>query len=82
MMSMRKRANSNEGDEFVECLGCYVKAESAKALLVVQFDAGDGVWVPKSQIDPESEVQEKFDTGTLRVRRWIADDKGLEIDAG
>lgn len=82
IMSARRRANSNEGDEFVSCLECYVKAESDKAIGVQQFQDAELRWVPKSQLDPDSEVQGKFDKGTLRVKRWIAEEKGLEIDEG
>jgi hypothetical protein len=31
------------------------------------------VWIPKSVIDDESEVQVKGDAGTLLVARWFAE---------
>lgn len=49
--------------------------ETDKALLCV-ID-GKPVWLPKSQIDDESEVFAEGDTGTLVISEWIAGEKGL-----
>lgn len=48
--------------------------ETAAAILV-RTDHGDE-WIPKSQIDDDSEVSEKGDVGTLVVNQWIAQQKG------
>lgn len=53
-----------------------VEAESDKAILV-DID-GVKLWVPKSQIDEESEVySKKSGGGLLVVSRWWAEQKGL-----
>ncbi len=53
-----------------------VEAESEKAILV--DIEGVKVWVPKSQIDDESEVySKKSGGGLLVVSRWWAEQKGL-----
>lgn len=51
------------------------RTESDKALLCVVD--GVEVWIPKSQIDDDSEVYEKGHTGKLVVTEWIATEKGL-----
>jgi hypothetical protein len=47
-----------------------IKAETAKALLCII--AEDELWVPKSQISADSEVQHRGDRGCLMVTRWWA----------
>lgn len=49
--------------------------ETDKALLCV-ID-GEEHWMPKSQIDDNSEVFSQDDEGTLIVTEWIATQKGL-----
>lgn len=44
--------------------------------LLCEID-GDEHWIPKSQIDDESEVYEEGHEGTLVVTEWIAKEKGL-----
>lgn len=39
---------------------------------------GAKVWVPKSLLAEDNEVQAKGDTGTLRVEEWFAVQAGLE----
>lgn len=56
----------------VECTA--VLAESGKALLCVVED--EEVWVPKSQIDDDSEVYQKGHSGTLIVSDWFANKQG------
>jgi hypothetical protein len=51
------------------------EAETDNALLCT-ID-GKNVWIPKSQIDDNSEVWKKGDEGTLVVSEWIAEEKGL-----
>lgn len=55
--------------------GVVCKHETDAALLCV-ID-GDEHWIPKSQIDDDSEVYEKDGEGTLVVTQWIAEQKGL-----
>jgi len=50
-------------------------AETEVALLC-EVD-GEEVWLPKSQVQDESEVWQKGDEGTLVVSEWIAKQKGL-----
>lgn len=53
-----------------------VVKESPKALLVIIDDAEH--WIPKSQIDEDSEVwNEKTSGGTLVISEWIATEKKL-----
>lgn len=59
---------------------CLCVAETLKA---IQVEMGDGrkekelVWIPKSQIDDDSEVWKKDQDGKLVVSEWIAEQKGL-----
>lgn len=49
-------------------------AESEKAILA---DTGEGqVWVPKSVISEDSEVQGEGDQGTLEVAQWFGRKQG------
>jgi len=49
--------------------------ESAKALLV-EIE-GEESWIPKSQIDDDSEVFAQGDSGMLVVNEWWAEKEGL-----
>jgi hypothetical protein len=49
-------------------------AETSSAILVRTEHGED--WVPKSQIDDDSEVFEKDQEGKLIVSQWIATQKG------
>jgi hypothetical protein len=51
-------------------------AESDAAIKVEGSDIGEPTWVPKSQIDDDSEVYAKGTEGTLIVTEWIAKQKG------
>lgn len=57
------------------------ETETEKAILVM-FDEGprmgETVWVPKSVIDEESEVQGTGDEGLLCIAEWFAEKEGLE----
>lgn len=55
---------------------CTVKRETEKALLV-NIDDTEEVWIPKSQIDDDSEVRKAGDSGTLVISDWIAREKGF-----
>ena len=62
-------------DKTVRIEGVTVKHEVDKALLV-DID-GDEHWIPKSQIDDDSEVYEMGTDGDLVITKWIAEKKGL-----
>ena len=64
-------------DKTVEFEGVTCKKETDKALLCV-ID-GEEHWIPKSQVDDDSEVFNDGDnsTGKLVVSEWIATQKGL-----
>lgn len=53
-----------------------VVRETEKALLCKI----EGVehWIPKSQINDDSEVYEEGGEGTLIIPRWLADEKGID----
>lgn len=50
--------------------------DSEKAIFV-SVDGKDPIWIPKSQIDDDSEVYEAGTSGKLIVTEWIAKEKGL-----
>lgn len=52
-----------------------VVSETKKAILVPYQEWG--VWVPKSQIHPDSDVQGEGDTGELIISQWYAEQIGL-----
>ena len=52
-----------------------IKHETDRAVLAVI--EGDEYWVPKSQIDDDSEVWKKDEEGTLVVSEWWAEQEGL-----
>jgi len=46
---------------------------------LIEVDAiEDTCWIPKSQIGPLSEVNEKGDEGPLQIPQWLAEEKGLD----
>lgn len=61
--------------ETVEFEDVTVKAETEKALLVVIDD--EEHWIPKNQIDDDSEVYERGTSGKLVLTRWICEQKNL-----
>jgi hypothetical protein len=74
----------NEDDVGVTVDECEAKAATANALLVVgdglkkyYSDGSNGLWVPRSVIHDDSEVFEKGDTGTLVLKTWWAEDRGI-----
>jgi len=46
------------------------------AAVLVELD-GEDVWIPRSQLHDDNEVNAKGDTGKLVMTRWIAEQKGL-----
>mgnify|MGYP001605071654 FL=1 len=63
-------------DDTVAFEDVVVKRETDKAILVVV--EGEEHWIPKGQIDDDSEVwSQKNGEGRLVISRWIAEQKGL-----
>lgn len=56
--------------------GCECVGESDKAILV-RFEDNHQAWIPKSQVDDDSEVYSRHDSGTLIISEWWADKEGL-----
>lgn len=57
---------------------CAVARETEKAVLVTNDDFDDpGIWVPKSVISEDSDIQGEDDTGDLIVEEWFAKKEGL-----
>lgn len=52
-----------------------VKVETDKALLVVLDE--EEIWIPKSQIDDDSEVYKAGTSGKLVITEWLAEQKKL-----
>jgi len=52
--------------------------ETEKAILIEVDAIEDTCWIPKSQIGPLSEVNEKGDEGPLQIPQWLAEEKGLD----
>lgn len=46
------------------------------AAILVQYE-GEEVWIPKSQILSDSQVEFVGDRGILAIPRWLADDRGV-----
>lgn len=51
--------------------------ETEKAIVIVADEFLDSVWIPKSQIDDDSEVWKKGQKGNCIISDWIAEQKGL-----
>lgn len=62
-------------DETIEFKDVKCIKETAAALLCLIGD--DEVWMPKSQVDDDSEVASEGDEGVLVITEWIAIQKGL-----
>ena len=58
---------------------CYAEAkhETPDALLC-ELETGDEVWVPKSVIQPGSDIHAKHDKGDLVLPMWFARDRELD----
>ncbi len=65
-------------DETVTINDVYCKHETDKALLLA-VPGHEDMWIPKSQIDTASEVQDDLanSEGVLVITKWIAEQKGL-----
>jgi len=63
---------SRETVEFEEVV-CIAETD-ASILCVID---GTNHWIPKSQVDEDSEVYKKGTDGTLIISEWIATERGL-----
>jgi len=61
-----------------------VKVAESETIVLQQLEQAsetgldfDEVWIPKSQIHEDSEVNEMGDVGNLVITRWLAEQKGL-----
>ncbi len=59
----------------IEFQDCEATGETDLALCVEV--EGEEVWIPKSLVADESEVQERGDEGELIIPEWFAIEKGL-----
>jgi len=59
----------------------FVKRDSGKAILVDAPELDEATWIPKSQVDDDSEVYDGTHDGKgpcdLVISDWIAEEKGL-----
>lgn len=62
--------------ETVTIRSCAATRETDKAVLVV-FESGTEHWIPKSQLQPGSEVRARGDQGDVVVSQWFADNSNL-----
>ena len=53
-----------------------VAKRETEAALLCEID-GEDHWIPKSQIDEDSEVYAEGHQGSLVITQWIADQKGI-----
>ncbi len=53
-----------------------VKREEDRAILIIVEEDVE-VWIPKSQIHADSEVEGEGDEGTLAIPRWLAENEDL-----
>jgi hypothetical protein len=60
----------------VEDVRCIHESEKALKIRLNGVDRRD-LWVPRSAVSPESEVQEVGDEGTLLVATWYAEREAL-----
>lgn len=47
-----------------------------EAAILIEYE-NEEFWIPKSQIQEDSEVSGVGDVGTLSIPRWLAKEKGL-----
>lgn len=55
---------------------CKCVAETDAAILVESPDLTKSEWIPKSQLDDDSEIFRKGHTGTCVVTEWLAEQRG------
>jgi hypothetical protein len=80
-MSHREEDEEPVDVKHVRCL----REAGPKTVVVVPCDPATGanlsalheVMIPRSQVDPSSEVKKPGDKGTLTIPRWLARDRKL-----
>jgi hypothetical protein len=73
-MARYKDTSSNEGVKIAD--NAVGLKETEKALLV-KLDDDREIWLPKSVLTEDSEIQNEFGMGELRVKQWFAEKEGL-----
>ena len=58
-----------------------VRFETEKALHVEVAGHPEPVWIPKSQLDEESDIEHRGDAGVFYIPAWLAKEKGLFHEA-
>ncbi len=56
---------------------CEVVKDTGKAILVESPELEEPLWVPQSQVHPDSEIWEEGQKGTLVISEWFAEKAGL-----
>jgi len=67
--------DDDDAGEWVELDDAEASRETEDALCVQVL--GESLWIPKSAISTDSDVQRADDEGTLIAARWWADKNGL-----
>lgn len=64
--------------DYVYIEDCEVKATTDKALLV--GIGAEDIWIARSQLHRDCELDSKGDEGDLIIPKWLAEDKDIEAD--
>lgn len=82
----QEESEDRVSDERFELVDVFVERLVAKTKLAAlcETEDGDEVWIPWSQIDPSSDLDEGSEhgrdgeSGTIYIPRWLAEEKGLD----
>lgn len=66
-------SNNDDGASFEGVVG----VRETDAALLVRFDDGRELWVPKTCLHDDSEVYEEDGEGRLVLKTWFAEREGL-----
>jgi hypothetical protein len=69
---MSRPLDISECTAFADCMGIH----ATDSALLVEIE-GEELWIPFSQIHPDSEVDDPDQMGILVISNWIAEQKGL-----
>ncbi len=80
-IGMLPAGNGGQGDQIMENETVLIQhttatRETDKAILV-KFEDSSEHWIPKSQLQPGSEVRQRGDQGDVVVSQWFADNSKL-----
>jgi hypothetical protein len=64
---------------FVYIEDCRVHTTTEKALLI-ELPSLDKIWIPRSQLHEDCELDEEDDEGDLIIPKWLAKNNEIEID--